>query len=170
MRQSQILLINDGIPDHDQIHIQGTRPPASAVASPAKGVLGGECPLHQGCWLECGFGDHHDIEKQRTLRWATYRLGLVHRRDIHHNHIGSVSESIDGTLYVAESLAKIRTDGVDDLAQRFHTAQGVCVNGMRIGTTHVVLLLVSVTATSATSTGIGACGLCTVTSTHWMAS
>src|SRR5687768_15932023 len=170
MWQLQVLLIDYSIPDHDQIHVESTRSPPVAAADTTVGILDRKCPLHQGSRLERGLCDHHDVEELRTVRRTPDGPGLVYRRNIHHDHVGGIAQGVDGTLYVAKPIPQIRADGVDDLAQRFHAAQGVRVDGMRIRTAHVVLLLVSVTVTSATSTGIGACGLCTVTSTHWTAS
>src|SRR4029453_17879549 len=144
--------------------------PAVPVASAAIGIFDRKGALYQSSRLQSGFGDHDDVEELGAVRRPPEWLGLIHRGDINHDDIRRVAQGVYGALHVAEPITEVRAYGVDDLTERFHTAQGVGINGMRIGATHVVLLLVSVTATSATSTGIGACGLGTVTSTHCTAS
>src|SRR6185503_14994982 len=95
---------------------------------------------------------------------AADRFGLVDRGDVDHDDVRGVADRVDRALQVAEPITEIRTDRVDDLAQRLHPTEGVGVDRVGIGAGHIVLLLlVRVTATSATSTGMGACGLCTVT-------
>ena len=50
-------------------------------------------------------------------------------------------QCVDGSLHIAEPVTEIRPNGVNHLPQRFHTAQGVGVDGMRVGATHIVYSL-----------------------------
>src|SRR4029453_14131257 len=127
MRQLEIFLVNDGGPNHDQIDVEGTRPPPLAVTCPPERLLDPKRSLHQSPRLERGFSDHHDIEKLRTIGRSSDRRGLVYRRNIHNDDIRSIAYGVDRTLHVSEAIPEVGADGIDNLPQGLHAAQGVCV-------------------------------------------
>src|SRR5205823_7374274 len=110
MRQLEVVLIDNGVPHHDQIHVQGTRPPPPAIASPTVGVLDGKRALHQSPRFKGGFRNYHNVEEFRTFWRAPEGLGLVYRGDVHHDHVRRIAEGVDGSLDVAKPISKIRAD------------------------------------------------------------
>src|SRR5215207_5022290 len=141
MGQLEIILITLAGAHHDEVDVERTGGPALGDPAAAERVLDGERALQQGPRLQSRLGHHDGVEELRTVLRTADWFGLIDRRDIDHDDVRGIAERVDRSLQVAQAVTEIGAEGVDDLAQRSHAAEGVGIDRVGIRAAHLTYSL-----------------------------
>ena len=144
MRQRECGRVHAQVVVGDDIHVERSRPPAHITGAPGPRLAGlRECEHRKRG--QVGVGSDGRVEERRLFD-TTPRCGLVDGGNPHPGEL--LAHRVEHGLQRRPAVAEIRTDAQHDARHGYRER-------------------VIETLTSRKSTAIGACGLCTVTRTHF---